>query len=148
MATTIIRKDVAEDILSGVGALPACSGVQFEFGFPGDETRGELVWLSTVDGSITMPLLSAGRKPRDDTFRLVYRVQIQEKRTIALTFDRLVAVVGAFDDYLANYSTIGEQWAGVVISLSLDTPVMAVTTLPEGPVGIAEVSIEIRSRLS
>lgn len=148
MAETMVRQDVAKDILAGVRALPACSGVQFEFGYPGDSARGELVWLATVDGTIVMPLMSAARKPRDDTFRMLFRVQIVGKRTIELAFARLTDVVGAFDDYLANYSTIADRWSGVVISLSIDTPVMAVTTLPEGPVGIAEVSIEVRTRLS
>lgn len=144
----MVRQEVAQDILDGVRHLPACAGVQFEFGYPGDEARGELVWLAGVTGTITMPLMSAGRKPRDDLFELLYRVQIQGKRTTELCFERLSGVVGAFDDYLANHSTIAQRWAGVVISVSLDTPLMAVTTLPEGPVGIAEVSIEVRSRLS
>lgn len=148
MAETLIRLTAATDLIDGVGGHPACASATVSYGYPGDEAKGEQVWLSTVDGELTLPVMAAGRKPRADRFRMTFRVQVLGKRSTFLAYQRLVEIVGAFDDWLADHPTLSTDFVGQVMSTSMTTPLMAVTTLPEGPVGIAEIVIEIHSRLT
>jgi len=147
MATTSIRWVCVQDIVVGVGGMPMAAGAVMSYGYPGDEAKGEQVWLADIEGDLDLPVLSAGRKPRSDIFRLRFRFLITGKRSIELTMSRLTEVVSAFEDYLADHSHLADDLVEVQ-SAKITTSTQAAVTLIEGHVGIGEVVVAVHSRLA
>lgn len=146
MADTTIRWACVTEIVSGLGGMPMMSGAQVDPGWPGDEAKPELVWVSDLDGEVTIPVSKAGRMYRDDQFQIPLQVRVFGKRTTTLTGDRLHEIVSAIEDYFADDCTIGD-FDGVV-SAEVSSVRSTITTLPEGPIGFAEVVVSVHARLT
>lgn len=147
MASTANRWECVEYILTQLRAHPMASGVKISEGWPGDEEKGELVYILTVDGEMSRPVMNAGRTVRDDKFQITIRFRILGKRDLNLTMRRLSEVFSALEDVLADNSTLGDLDGVVSAEITSPTP-WSVGMSHEGPAGHAEATVEVHSRLT
>jgi hypothetical protein len=71
MARNSIRHTLKAEIVNRLAAAPELSGVQVEYGDPGDTTEQDTVWFGHAPGNgYSIPLMQAGRKQREDLFDL------------------------------------------------------------------------------
>lgn len=120
--------------------------VQIEPGWPGDKQKSESVWVNDLDGELNIPLANAGRKSRDDKFRIPFEVRVANRGDLDSTADRTEQIVNAIDDALADDPTL-EDFDGLV-SAVIDTNRSTVGITPDGALGYGEVVVSVHLRLS
>lgn len=146
MATTNIRWAAVLKVVTLLRASAALTGVQVSPGWPGESIKAEAIWCDNIRGDMEIALLGAGRKQRDDTFRIPLEIKVSGKVDLDAVALRLGQLIAAVEDVLADDPTLGAldgiQWAeiGEVQSICGRTP--------DGPVGFAEVVLEVHSRLT
>ena len=93
-ATTSIRWLAAERIVSLLRAAPLLANVTVEPGWPGDRVpQDELIWLDEIDGTVNIPVMTGGRKQRDDVFNLPLQIRVIGYGTLTDTMQRLTTIV-------------------------------------------------------
>ena len=145
--STLNRWTVAEAILDAVRSSPMIGvGVSVTATWPGDEIADEAVWLDSLEGELSNPVLNAGRRYRDDLFEVPLNVRIAGKPTDSQTMLRLAEICGAIESVMAEPTTVLEV-EGVI---SVDAPEVSMfgAEMRDGFIGRGEVRIPVHSRLT
>ena len=144
--TTSIRWQAAERVVSLLRAEPLLRSVSIEPGWPGDRVpQAELIWLDEIDGTVNIPVMTGGRKQRDDIFNLPFQIRVLGYATLAETMERLTTLVATIEDVLADDTSLLELDG--VLSAEVTEERQTSAMFPEGPVGFAEVVVTVSSRL-
>lgn len=144
--TTSIRWQAAERVVSLLRSTAALQGVTIEPGWPGDRVpQAELIWLDEIDGTINIPVMTGGRKQRDDTFTLPFQFRVAGRGTLSETMERLLFLVSTVEDTLADDTSLMDLDG--VLSAEVTDERQTSAMFPEGPVAFAELTITVSSRL-
>lgn len=145
MATTNVRWTVVKHLIDTLRADPRLAGVRVEPGYPGDEAGAECVWVYGLDGDVEIPVMTGGRKQRDDKFDIPLIIRVMNNADLDPTFQRLTEIVGAIEDTLADDSSM----AGVdgVLSAEIGHIGMSCGPTKQLYAGVAEVTVSVHSRL-
>jgi hypothetical protein len=147
MATTSIRSEVKAALVSTITA--ALPGVQVSQGWPGRGIEPEFVAVANVSGTMSLPLMQAGRKPREDDFVISILIGTAKggRDTIEEVEARALELLAVVEDALADDPSLGEIDGVLWMAIErVDGPNSEITT--EGPAAFLTVEIAVRSRLS
>lgn len=145
-ATTSIRWLAAERVVSLLRTSPLLQNVTIEPGWPGDRVRqAELIWLDEIDGSVNIPVMTGGRKQRDDVFTLPLQIRVIGYGTLTDTMERLTTLVSTVEDLLADDTSLADLDG--VLSAEVTEERQTSAMFPEGPAGFAEVVVTVSARL-
>lgn len=147
MATTNIRWAAAKRTIDLLRAHPTLVDVQVEPGWPGDTTRDEAIWLETIEGAVEIPVVNAGRKSRNDTFKMSFTLRVV-RGTLDEVMVRISELLAAFEDVLADDPGLGGLDGVVAGTFDLPNGPEAQDVVGVGPVAFAQVSITVLSRLN
>lgn len=146
MATTSIRWEAAKRVVSLLQAAPTLATVTIEPGWPGDRVKlAELIWLDEIDGNVNIPVMTGGRKQRDDVFTLPLQIRVIGYGTLNETMERLMVIVGIVEDTLAADTSLASLDG--VLSAEVTEERQTSAMFPEGPTGFAEVVVTVSTRL-
>ena len=146
MATTSIRWEAAKRVVSLLQAAPTLATVTIEPGWPGDRVKlAELIWLDEIDGNVNIPVMTGGRKQRDDVFTLPLQIRVIGYGTLNETMERLLVIVGIIEDTLAADTSLASLDG--VLSAEVTEERQTSAMFPEGPTGFAEVVVTVSTRL-
>lgn len=146
MADVDIRWTCIKHIVDLARQRPKLDGVRVEPGWPGDqEVTNQMIWADRDEGEVAIPVMTAGRKQRDDQFDVYWEFRVAGLADLDATRQRLSEMQAAFEDTFAEASTL-EDLDGVV-SAELTGKRAQVFRTPEGCIGFAEVVSRIHSRL-
>jgi hypothetical protein len=148
MAATSVRWECVRDVIEGTRNQPNASGVQVEYGYPGDNAGPELLYVYSLEGTMDIPVMSAGRKPRSDTFVITLRCSVTGQVDLEQAQGRVSEILAATEDYLADYSTLSDDMTGVTMSARITDMRQAGALTPAGPEASGFVDIEVHTRLS
>lgn len=145
-ATTSIRWQTVERIVALLRSEPLLNGVTVEPGWPGDRCpTAELIWLDEIDGTVNIPVMTGGRKQRDDVFTLPFQFRVIGYGTLSDTMQRLTALVSTVEDLLADDTSLADLDG--VLSAEVTEERQTSSMFPEGPAGFAEVVVTVSTRL-
>lgn len=146
MATTNIRWAACQRIVSLLQSDNTLTGVTVEPGWPGDRApTARLIWIDELDGTCEIPVMTGGRKQRNDDFDIPLQIRVIGLGTLDDTMGQLSVLVAAVENALANSTTL-EDLDGV-LSAEITRERMTSAMFPEGPVGFAEVVVSVSTRL-
>ena len=124
MATGSIRSTFKQALVDSLGLQAGLAQVQIQYGWPGDTLEKDSVWLGGCNGQLSIPVLQAGRKQRDDEFTVDVYIATGTRGMTAVEADtKVVEYLSALDSVLANDPQL----------LTLDGLVAAVVTNIQGP---------------
>lgn len=147
MADTSARWTVVARLLERLQGHERLTDVGVTDEHPGDQIKPESAYLSNVEGdTFAMPLAMAGRKARDDEFRLVWTITVTLRQGPTETIARASDIVAAFDDVLAEDPTLGDLPLLVSAHLSNVNGPMLIRT-DKGRFAIAEAVVSCHMRL-
>lgn len=145
-ATTSIRWQATNQLVTLLRSSPILSGVTVEPGWPGDRVpAAELIWLDEIDGQIAVPVMTGGRKQRADTFTLSIQIRVIGLGTLDETMSRLFELVAVVENLLADDTSLGNLDG--VLSAELTNGRQTSATFPEGPAAYGELILTIETRL-
>ena len=146
MATTNIRWAACKAIVSLLRSDNSLAGVNVEPGWPGDRVpNAQLIWIDELDGTCEIPVMTAGRKQRNDDFDIPLQMRVLGLGTLDDTMNQLSVLVASVENALANDTSL-DNLDGV-LSAEVTRERMTSAMFPEGPVGFAEVVISVSTRL-
>lgn len=135
---------VKDQLITVLRARAGLTGVQVERQWPGDTIKPEAIWLGKVDGAHVIATIKAGRKARDEEYRLEAIVSVV-KNGVEAAEERAFVLLGEIESELADNPRIGLtsiNWATVA-------DWEAITTRgPQGAVAEIRAFIEVSARLS
>ena len=136
-ATTSVRWQATEQVCTLLRSAPALTGVTVEPGWPGDRVpAAQLIWFDEIDGPISVPVMTGGRKQRADTFTLSLQIRVIGLGTLDETMSRLFELVAVVENLLAG-----------VLSAELTNGRQTSAMFPEGPTAYGELILTIETRL-
>ena len=146
MATTNIRWDACTSVVTILRADATLAAVTVEPGWPGDRPpTAQLIWIDELDGTCEIPVMTGGRKQRNDDFDIPLQMRVIGLGTLDDTMDQLSVLVAAVENALANDTSLGSLDG--VLSAEITRERMTSAMFPEGPVGFAEVVVSVSTRL-
>ncbi len=146
MATTSIRWDACTRIVSLLRADNTLTGVTVEPGWPGDRVpAAQLIWVDELDGTCEIPVMTAGRKQRNDDFDIPLQMRVMGLGTLDDTMGKLSVLIAAVENALADDTSLDDLDG--VLSAEITRERMTSAMFPEGPVGFAEVVVSVSTRL-
>lgn len=120
--------------------------VEADVGWPGDALYRRHVWCDEITGMQTLPVMVAGRRQRDDRFRIPLEI-----RCLAPTMDEayevLSVLVSIVEDVLAEAHTLDDEVPGILSAEMADERTLIARTPDEGARGYARVTLAIHARL-
>lgn len=148
VATTNARWVVIPQLLDLISRHPNMTDVQVAYEYPGQSLDVKALWISDVAGvSYEVPVQTPDRVMREDIFALTLRVWVADTDDLLPTMEAVAEIIGAVEDVVADDVELGMP--GVVID-SLITNVngpLPVQTDHDGHVGVAEITVQIETRL-
>lgn len=145
MATTNVRWSVVNRLLTNLRSSPEMAGVLIEPGWPGDRVKPETIWVDFLGGPVSIPVMKAGRKERDDNFDIPLEIRVANNTSLDLTMARLTELVAAVEDILADDPSLDDLEG--VIDAEITNERMTCAETREGHLGFAEVVVSVHSRL-
>lgn len=144
MTTTQNRRAIRNEILTRVAAQPAAPDQVLKEA-PGDALGPEGIWFESYEGvEYVIPDSVGGRKMRDDTYRLRFRVFAAGSEDIDATGARLDELIGCFEDVLADDMRLGTDDTDASIS-NLQGPFDLDTTIgPRACGAVVEITVVTR----
>ncbi len=145
-ATTSVRWQATEQVCALLRSAPALTGVTVEPGWPGDRVpAAQLIWFDEIDGPISVPVMTGGRKQRADTFTLSMQIRVIGLGTLDETMSRLFELVAVVENLLADDTSLGDLDG--VLSAELTNGRQTSAMFPEGPTAYGELILTIETRL-
>jgi hypothetical protein len=121
-------------------------GVTVEPGWPGDRApTAQLIWIDELDGTCEIPVMTGGRKQRNDDFEIPLQIRVIGLGTLDETMVRLTEILAVIENTLASDTSLDDLDG--VLSAEITRERMTSAMFPEGPVGFAEVVVSISTRL-
>lgn len=146
MATINIRWKVVSKIIDLIQSNPLVAGVTVAPGWPGERNHlAQIIWIDDIDGNVEIPVMTGGRKQRNDTFDIPIQFQVLGLVSLDDTMNRLTELVAIVEDTLADDTSLDNLDGVLSAEITRERMTSAVTT--EGPVGFAEVTVSISTRL-
>ena len=146
MATTSIRWAACQAIVSLLRSDQSLAGVTVEPGWPGDRApNAQLIWIDELDGTCEIPVMTGGRKQRNDDFDIPLQMRVIGLGTLDDTMGQLSVLVAAVENLLADDTSLDDLDG--VLSAEVTRERMTSAMFPEGPVGFAEVVVSVSTRL-
>lgn len=146
MATTSIRWALTKHLIDILRNDVDLASVTVEPGWPGNEyVTAEMVWVDELAGDVVVPVMSAGRKQRDDVFTIPFEIRVAGKTDLDAVMERLSVLVATIEDALANDPGL-DTYDGLIDAEVVSERFTAART-PDGVLGFAEVVVEAHSRL-
>lgn len=121
------------------------SGVQVEPGWPGDTLKAEAVWIDQLDGDVSIPVMSAGRKYRDDQFTVPFEIRVAGKATLDATMTRLAAIIAEIEDVMADDPGL-DTLDGLISAQVTEERMTAGEIAATGWIGFGEVVVSCHAR--
>jgi hypothetical protein len=108
MATTSLVPDVKARLLERLADAADLAGVAVVYALEGEQVDREFVTLASSRFSHTLPILSAGRKKRDETasIEIVFNADVPG-RSAAEADARVHVMFAVLEDILADTPTLG-----------------------------------------
>lgn len=145
-ALTSIRWQTVTQVIGLLEAEPTLTGVSIEPGWPGDRVPlAELIWIDELDGNVEIPVMTGGRKQRNDDFTIAMQIRVLGQGTTNDTMRRLFEITAAIENVLADDPSLADLDG--VLSAEITSERQTTAMLPEGPAGYAEVVLTISTRL-
>lgn len=148
--TTSIRWVLALRLIEQIRDAPELVDVRVEPGWPGERfVKPEMVWIDDIDGDVTIPLIKAARKIRDDEFTVPLEIRVTNRKDLDATMSRLFEIIAAIEDALADSITLGDGASALpgLIACAITSIRTTAAGLPEGHVGFGEVIVTAHTRL-
>lgn len=147
MATTSTVPAVRAALVSLVGA--GLAGVSVTYGRPMDKVLPrEAVWVGDVTVDQRVPVMTAGRKRREESYRVEVTVSVLNARgTLQTADERCFTLVDAIENVVADDPTLGGIDGLIHATVAgIRSPVPEFAA--EGPVALAVVEVACLSRLT
>ena len=144
MASTTIRWDVTKHLIDIIRTQ--FNDLQIEPGFPGDRLEAESVWIDELDGEIEIPVMSAGRKYRDDRFTIPFEIRVAGKSDLDSTMERLAEIVAGIEDVMADDPGL-DDFDGLLSAEVASERMTAGELKGAGWVGFGEVIVSCHARM-
>lgn len=146
MATVNIRWTVVSKIIDLISSSPLVAGVTVAPGWPGERNHlAQIIWIDDIDGNVEIPVMTGGRKQRNDDFDIPIQFQVLGFVNLDDTMRRLTELVAIVEDTLADDTSLDNLDGVLSAQITRERMTSAVTT--EGPVGFAEVTVSVTTRL-
>lgn len=146
MATVNIRWQVVSKIIDLISSNPLIAGVTVAPGWPGERNHlAQIIWIDDIDGNVEIPVMTGGRKQRNDDFDIPIQFQVLGFVNLDDTMRRLTELVAIVEDTLADDTSLDNLDGVLSAQITRERMTSAVTT--EGPVGFAEVTVSVTTRL-
>lgn len=146
MATTNIRWAVVSKIVDLISSSPLTVGVTIAPGWPGDRDHlAQIIWIDDIDGTVQIPVMTGGRKQRNDDFDVPIQFQVIGMVNLADTMARISELVAIVENLLADDTSLDDLDGVMSAEITRERMTSAVVT--EGPVGFAEVVVSVSTRL-
>lgn len=117
MPTTNVRMAVARWLLTNVqDELPEH---QVEPGYPGDNLQRKAVWVDEITGQFTQPIMTAGRRDRDDRFFIPLELRMVGVDFME-AFDLLDLTIAAIESRFADAHTLDDEVDGILSAELVD----------------------------
>lgn len=146
MATVNIRWTVVSKIIDLISSNPLVAGVTVAPGWPGERNHlAQIIWIDDIDGNVEIPVMTGGRKQRNDDFDIPIQFQVLGFVNLDDTMRRLTELVAIVEDTLADDTSLDNLDGVLSAQITRERMTSAVTT--EGPVGFAEVTVSVTTRL-
>lgn len=123
------------------------SSVSVTATFPGDELKAESVWVDSIEGDISWPVMQADRRQYDDQFDITLAVSTLDKATEDAAMTRTEELVSAVVEALQDLSTL-DDLDGVVSAEVTSAAMFAAETKTAGFVGRGQVVVSVHSRIT
>lgn len=146
MATNPTFPSVKTYLKAELAQRSALTGVQIEYGYPGDEIEKECIWLGAVDGNISVPTMMAGRHSRDEAYNIDVIIDVLlEAGTCEEAELRACAFLNDIDNFVAEDLTL----EGLVQALTLgDFRVQTLPSSQSGAVSRIQLQLVVSNRLT
>lgn len=145
-ATTNIRWTVVSKIIDLIGSSPLTQGVTVAPGWPGERNHlAQIIWIDELDGTVQIPVMTGGRKQRTDEFDVPIQFQVIGLVNLDDTMRRLTELVTIVEDILADDTSLDDLDGVLSAEITRERMTSAIAT--EGPVGFAEVTVTVSTRL-
>jgi hypothetical protein len=103
MATAhALRWRCVQAITNGIASHPDLGGVQVTSGMPGSDTDAESIFCGDVTGTLTVPLMMAGRKIVDDRFTIRVYATVTGHTDHDTCGQRITEITGAVVDWMQD----------------------------------------------
>lgn len=146
MATVNIRWTVVSKIIDLISSNPLVAGVTVAPGWPGERNHlAQIIWIDDIDGNVEIPVMTGGRKQRNDDFDIPIQFQVLGFVNLDDTMRRLTELVAIVENTLADDTSLDNLDGVLSAQITRERMTSAVTT--EGPVGFAEVTVSVTTRL-
>ena len=147
MATVDLRWAICQKIVSLLRESNALTGVTIEPGWPGDRgPNAQLIWIGDIDGTCEIPVMTAGRKQRDEKFDITVDFRIAGFGTLDEVGSRISEVFTVAGDILVDDCTL-DNFDGVLSAEMTRKSGPSLGMFPEGPVGFGQFVISVSTRL-
>lgn len=142
---TMVMWTATQQLFSLLDAQPLLAGVKVLLtANPGDAKRMETIWLDGLESHVDVDEMG-GRLVRNDLFDVTVMVQVKGTRELAV-WERLAAIAIGVDETTIAYPNLDAHpgvWSATVTRRRLRVPV-----INDGPVGFAELTVEVKTHLS
>lgn len=145
MATTNIRWGIASHLLAMLRNSSDLAGVGIHPGWPGDRATSEIMWIMGFDGTVEIPVLTGGRKQRDDIFTIPLEIRTTRGNSLDAVFERLTDLIAAVENILADDPSLGGLDG--LMSAEITDERMTCGLTDHGHIGFAEITISVHTRL-
>lgn len=134
------------DAMTANGAVGG-AGVQVSRGYPGESfIERESVYVDRITGAHAIANIKAGRKQRDETYKLVVVVSVAEDiGTVADVEDRAFELLAEVEDWLADDPSLGDV-DGVVFATAGEFELFSDMTA-NGVACVIRFDIDVTARL-
>jgi hypothetical protein len=145
MATTNIRWGLAHHLLDLLRDSPTMAGVLISAGWPGERAQPETIWLDGLDGQLAIPVMTPGRKERDDHFDIPIEIRVINTASLDEAMTRLTTLIATVEDVLAEDPSIDGYDGTIDAEITSERQTCIATR--EGNVGFAEIIVSAHARL-
>jgi hypothetical protein len=115
--------------------------------WPGAEMKHEAIWVESLEGELSNPVMVAGRRQRDDLFDITFAIRIADKPTETACLVRTEEIVGAVEEVVACAAAELETLEGLIEVAAPDVSYFGAET-KAGFVGFGEVIVPVHVRLT
>lgn len=120
-------------------------GVLVEPGWPGDRATDEIVWIDELDGDVVIPVMTAGRKHRDDRFTIPFEIRVAGKGDLDSTMCRVAEILAAIEDEFADDPGV-DEFTGLIDAVVDSERMTGGEIANTGWVGFGEVVVGCHAR--
>lgn len=140
---------IAQRFLDLLHGHPSVQGVECFDAWPGDKhVRAQMIWLSEFDGTLSIPVGTAGRKHYDDSWEFSVLTRAAGLPSAGATRSRQMELCAAIHDVVADDPTLGDFGPVVEVTHTEERQSPLLDAPGGGLVAFSESVIAVHSRLT